>query len=301
MAQRQAMSMREFHNRFPDEESCYKYLTEVRWPKRVICPNCGGEDVWFIKPRSLFECKECRRQTSVTAGTVFHKTRTPLYVWFWAIFLVSCDKRGHSALSLSNEMDVSYWVAWTMLQKIRKAMGQQDEKYRLKGLIELDEAYFGGEKKGGKRGRGTTNAKVLVAVSTGKDKKHAGFAKMKVVENFDKETVEEFAMDCFEPGCVVQTDGLNIYGSLSSFVKKHETYVIAEKNDPMPWVHTIISNAKSFILGTFHGAVETKHLQAYLDEYCYRFNRRFWESQLFNRLIAACADGEPTTFSELTQ
>lgn len=300
MAQREPMSLFQFHQTFSTEEDCARYVFGLRWPKGFICPRCQNDKYGLIKSRFLYRCKSCRYQASLTAGSIMHRTRTPLMVWFWTIFLVGCDKRGHSSLSLSKELGVSYWVAWTMLQKIRKAMGQQDANYRLDGLVEMDEGYFGGTSKKGKRGRGTTKSKVLIAVSTDADKKHAKFLKMKKVKDFNSITVDNFVNQHLNPECTVQTDGLNIYDSLSTLVKECQTFTIKTGATPLPWVHTIISNAKSFVGGTFHG-LDQKHLQAYLDEFCYRFNRRFWEGQLFNRLLTACLGYPPTTYGELTQ
>ena len=166
----------------------------------------------MIKGREFFKCKRCYYQTFLTAGTVLHRTRTPLLVWFWAIFFISCDKRGHSALSLSKELEVSYWVSWTLLKKIRSAMGKQDGQYKLRGgVVEVDEAYLGYKKQNSKRGRGTEKAKVLVAVSTDEKKKHPQFAKMKAVNRLTTEVVIDFVKSHFEENCLVQTDGLNIY------------------------------------------------------------------------------------------
>lgn len=300
MAQREPMTLFQFHKMFTTEDDCAQYIFDLRWPDGFICPRCQNDKFGMIKSRLLYRCKSCRYQASLTSGSVLHRTRTPLMIWFWAIFLISCDKRGHSALSLSKELSISYWVAWTMFQKIRKAMEQQDANYRLDGLVEMDEGYFGGVAEEGRRGRGTDKAKVLIAVSTDADKKHAKFVKMKEVKDFNSNTVESFVNQHLTPGCIVQTDGLNIYNSLSRLVKEHQKFTIRTGSPTLPWVHTIIANAKAFISGTFHG-LDQRHLQAYLDEFCYRFNRRFWEGQLFNRLLSACLSYNPTTYGELTQ
>lgn len=236
----------------------------------------------------------------MTARSVMHKTKVPLMIWFWTIFLIACDKRGHSALSISKELKVSYWVAWTLVQKIRRAMRKQDRQYKLKGIVELDDAYFGGKDAGKKRGRGTSKSKVLIAVSTDEEKEHADFVKMKVVEDLDTDTVNKFVTENIEPGSKVQTDDLNIYDCLNDHGIVHDQYPIVSGEKPLPWVHTIISNAKRFILGTYHG-LDSKHLQAYLDEFCYWFNRRFWEDQLFDRLLSACINCEAIAYSEITQ
>lgn len=299
MVQRVATTLFEFHQCFPTEKECVEHMFNLRWPDGFICPKCGFRE--YISHKGLlYRCKNCRYRASLTAGSIMHKTRTSLMVWFWAVFLTACDKRGHSALSISKELKISYWVAWTILQKIRRAMRKQDRQYKLKSIVELDDVYFGGKDTGEKRGRGTSKSKVLVAVSTDKEKKHAGFVKMKVVKNLNAGTVNKFVTENIEPGSKVQTDDLSIYDCLNDQGIIHEQYSIVSGEKPLPWVHTIVANAKRFILGTYHG-LDSKHLQAYLDEFCYRFNRRFWEDQLFDRLLAACINCESTTYGQLTQ
>jgi transposase-like protein len=179
-------------------------------------------------------------------------------------------------------------------------MAEQDRRYKLKGIVELDDAYWGDKDKGEKRGRGTTKSKVLVAVSTDTQKEHAGFVKMEVVKKLNQDTVSKFVKENIEPGSKIQTDDLNIYNALADLGVEHEQYPLVSGEKPLPWVHIIISNAKTFCLGTYH-RFGRKHLQAYLDEFCYRFNRRFWEDQLFDRLLTACTNCGSTTYAELTQ
>lgn len=300
MVQRERISLLEFNQRFPSQKECIEHLFNLRWPNGFICPRCDSQKYGFHSGRFLYQCKDCRYQASLTAGSVMHKTRTPLMVWFWTIFMVACDKRGHSALSISKELKVSYWIAWTLLQKIRRAMAEQDRRYKLKGIVELDDAYWGDKDKGKKRGRGTTKSKVLVAVSTDTKKEHAGFVKMEVVKKLNQDTVSKFVKENIEPGSKIQTDDLNIYNALADLGVEHEQYPLVSGEKPLLWVHIIISNAKTFCLGTYH-RFGRKHLQAYLDEFCYRFNRRFWEDQLFDRLLTACTNCESTTYAELTQ
>jgi transposase-like protein len=300
MVQRERISLLEFSQRFPSQKECIEHLFNLRWPNGFICPRCDSQEYGFHSGRFLYQCKDCRYQASLTAGSVMHKTRTPLMVWFWTIFMVACDKRGHSALSISKELKISYWIAWTLLQKIRRAMAEQDRRYKLKGIVELDDAYWGDKDKGKKRGRGTTQSKVLVAVSTDTQKEHAGFVKMEVVKKLNQDTVSKFVKENIEPGSKIQTDDLNIYNALADLGVEHEQYPLVSGEKPLPWVHIIISNAKTFCLGTYH-RFGRKHLQAYLDEFCYRFNRRFWEDQLFDRLLTACTNCESTTYAELTQ
>jgi transposase-like protein len=235
----------------------------------------------------------------VTAGTLFHKSRTSLRKWFWAILLVACDKRGHSALQLSKELGIPYVRAWLMLHRIRTAMANRDARYRLSGIVEIDEAYFGAPDPG-RRGRGTRRAKAIVALglrATGKP----SFLKIQTVKRLDARSVKAFAEVAISPGRTIRTDGLNVYSSLSKHGFQHEATVAPgkTKDDVLHWTHTIISNAKTFIAGTFHGLPE-KNIQRYLDEFCYRFNRRHREPELFDRLLLACVMAPAMTRDELT-
>jgi len=298
MAQQEKMNIFEFQNRFATEESCQEHLINTRWPDGFCCPRCASKKYYFITKRRLYQCSECNYQASVTAGTSFQKTRTPLQKWFWAIFLVSNDKRGYSALSLQNTIGVSYPTAWHMLHKIRAAMADRDQQYELNGFVQLDDAFFGGPD--GLQGRGTEKTPVYVAVSTD-EKGKPQFAKMEVVDAVNNNTAQKFITQAIETGCTVTTDGYTVYPQLKGLGYTHERVLSSEPEaeEKFHWVHTIIANAKAFIIGTFHG-LDVKHLQAYLNEFCYRFNRRYWRGQLFNRLLNACIIGPVLTYAELT-
>ena len=150
MAQQESMDILEFQQRFPTNDACRNHLFRIRWPNGLTCPKCSGKDFYKINTRNIYECK-CGHQVSLTAGTVMHGSHTPLAKWFWAIYLAAHDKRGVSALRLAKELGVSYPTAWLMLHKIRGAMGERDSRYLLAGIVETDETYVGGGKKGGKR------------------------------------------------------------------------------------------------------------------------------------------------------
>jgi transposase-like protein len=297
MAHCESMSLTEFQQRFPDEDHCEDYLFEVRWPHGFHCPVCGSDEFYPHSGRGLLQCAnpQCRRQTSLTAGTIMHKTRTPLHKWFWAYFLCAKDKRGISASTLSKQIGVSHWVAWNMLQKIKTAMANRDTLYGLSGPVAIDDGFIGGP--GGKRGRGTKKAKILVSVSLTEEGKPR-FAKMDVVEQHSEEAVLGSIKQSVLPGSQIRTDGFESYSNLCSHGFAHQA--IPTSQGYLPWVHTLISNLKCFILGTYHG-VSRKHLKRYLSEFCYRFNRRFWESQLFGRLLNAAISTHPVTYAELTQ
>ena len=161
--QQKVLTFLQFKEMFQNEESCREHLFKVRWSNGFKCPKCGHTEYYKIKSRHLFQCAKCQHQTSVTSGTIFHKTRVSLVIWFWVMYLVSRDKRGISALSVSREFKIAYLTAWTMLHKIREAMSDRDSHYDLYGMVEVDEGYFGASTKGKKRGRGTDQAKVLVS------------------------------------------------------------------------------------------------------------------------------------------
>ena len=165
MNQQEGISFKEFRQRFQTEETCEAYIFEQRWPDGFICPECGGTGCYQLRGRREYVCKHCHRQSSVTAGTVLHRTHLPLTIWFWAIYLAAHDKRGISAVQLSSELEIAYSSAWYLLHRLRKAMGQRDQDYVLSGIVELDDTYFGAPKSTGKRGCGTEKTSALAAVS----------------------------------------------------------------------------------------------------------------------------------------
>jgi hypothetical protein len=292
MAQKEEMSLLTFQQRFNTVEKCRKYLFKQKWPDGYVCPKCENNEYYEVRSRKQYECKECHHRTSVTAGTIMHKSRTSLVKWFWAIYLDSRDKGGIAALSLKKHIKVTYKTAWLMLQKIREAMRTRDSDYKLAGLVEIDDAFFGGKDEDNKRGRGTGKRKVLIQLSTNEEGKPQ-FAKMNVIEDVKEKTVMKEIETNVKHESTIKTDGYRSFINLSSKGYNHKTvdYI-------MKWVHILISNAKTYIKGTFHGACD-EHYQRYLDAFCYRFNRRFWEGQLFNRLLGACAGCATITYKDL--
>ncbi|MBF0467140.1 MAG: IS1595 family transposase, partial [Nitrospirae bacterium] len=199
------INLLDFQSKFSTEEECEQRLFELRWSDGFVCPRCGHKEYFKLPKRKLYQCKnkECKYQSSVTSGTVMHRSRTPVLKWFWAIYLVSTDKRGISALALSKRLSVSYWVAWTMLQKIRKGMSDRDSNYQLAGIIEMDDSYFGGKKEGDKRGRGTSKTTVLIEVSTHGDAMN--YARMNVVDAPDGESIKDAIMKDINVNQVIKT------------------------------------------------------------------------------------------------
>jgi len=287
-----------FQRQYATVEDCRKKLFEIRFPNGFICPRCGCVEYYTIPTRNLYQCKGCRHQLSVTAGTVMHRSHLPLLTWFWAIYLVSKDKRGFSAKQLERELGLPYNTAWFLLHRIRSAMSQRDEQYQLAGVVELDDTYFGKSKKGGKRGRGTKKTKVVVAVSKTNDGKPR-FIKMKVVSNLKSVTIGKFATQNIAESSKIETDAYRSYRKPLAEKYEHRFEVFDSSSDMLRWLHTVIGNAKSFVNGTFHGLGD-KHLQRYLDEFCYRFNRRYFKNRIFDRLLIAVTCASPLTFAELT-
>lgn len=299
MAEQQALNWLEFQNKFPTEEACRSHLYKIRWPDGFRCSVCNHDRAYEIMNRHLFECAECGYQASVTAGTVMHKTRISLKIWFWAIYLIANDKRGISATQLSQQFGISYPTAWLMMHKIRKAMHDRDAKYTLAGIVEMDDTFIGVPTEDGKRGRGTEKTKVVASLSLTKSG-HPLYLKMKVVDNLKSSTLADFAKQSIAPGTEISTDLYRSYNQLEGEGYLHLPKQFDHKDNPdhLKWLHTIISNAKAFIGGTYHG-LGSKHLQSYLDEYCYRFNRRKFKGQLFNRLLSACVSTCTVTYDEL--
>lgn len=324
-----------FQRKFRSDKSCLEYLRRKRWPNGFICPRCGanpgqsenGEGLpadrgnfansggyfskkrrsakagWWSVGRNVYECTRCHHQTSLTAGTIFHKTRIPLKKWFWMLFLMGQDKHGASVKGMQKLLKIgSYETVWLMAHKIRKAMADRDKRYRLSGLVEMDEGYFGGKAKG-KNKEKPYHGKTPVLVAVENRGKNARFAAMRPVEGRTNIMVRESAPELLGTHAEVKTDFAGCYNRIREFKtwKHHPVKVcIPEKaSRELPWVHILISNSKRFILGTHHG-VSPKHLHRYLSEYCYRFNRRFWEDQLFDRLLLACARSTSITQQELS-
>ena len=284
-------SFYEWQKRFSDERHCLEHLQALRWPDGFVCPHCGHDHGYQTGIQWRYECHQCHRQTTVTSGTLFHATKLPLTKWFWAIYWIGTDKGGISALRLSKLIGVTWRTAYRMLRKLRTAMGHQDSLYRLSNIIELDDALVGG-KKPGKRGRGA-EGKVSVLVACENRDERPGFLAMKAVHSVNKATVLEFAQERIQVSQTICTDAL----AANNGVQAHATHVSmvtppTMASEWLPWVHIAIANLKRFLLGTFHG-INKNYMQEYLNEFCYRFNRRFWEAEIPNRIMRLCINHAP--------
>ena len=299
------LSVPQFRSHFGTVEQCATHLGRARWPDGFVCPHCRSSRASLLERRGVYQCMDCRKQTSLTAGTIFHGSRISLDRWFWAIYRLAQDKKGCSAKLLSKEIDVSYPTAWLMAHKIRQAMNKANQPFALKGVVELDDAVLGGMEEG-KQGRpkegdeGKTGILVAVEVlSSGKP----GRAALRPVRSFRMHWVNEFVWNCMTPGCTVRTDQMPSFGDLPRFGYQHE--VLPHGSDPkqahkrLPKVHMLISNLKRFILGRHH-AIEGQHAERYLGEFNFRFNHRHQESNLFALLVQVCARARVITYPQLT-
>lgn len=291
----------EYQNKFSSDNDCRKYLFEQRWPNGFECPRCHCKKYSYISSRQLYQCYECRYQCSLIVGTIFESTKTPLFKWFWMIFLIANSKNGYAALAFTNLLSIAYGTALSMTHKIRTAMAARDAKYQLAGLVEMDDSYFGGKKHKGKRGRGSENkSTVIVGVQLSK-KERPRYIDMVAVENLSGNTVKKSIKEHVKTGSTLKTDGYSSYKVLKKYKYKHIPLVIGNPQNAsklLPWVHIMIANAKGNIRGTYHG-VSSKHLQRYLSEFCYRFNRRYQLNQRFDRLLCACLWAQPVKLAEL--
>jgi transposase-like protein/predicted RNA-binding Zn-ribbon protein involved in translation (DUF1610 family) len=280
------ITLLEFEKRFATEELCRQYLHELRWPNGFQCPRCGNQRGWSTK-RDLYHCEQCGLQTSIFAGTIFQDTKKPLHVWFRAMWYISTQKYGTNALGLQRVLGLgSYRTSWTWLHKLRCAMVRPGRD-RLAGTIEVDETYIGGEQPG-KRGRGS-GGKELVVVVAQKDGRKIGRIRLQRVPDASANSLENSVKEAVEPGSIVRTDGWSGYQGLSILGYSHQ--VIRDEADVggnmLPMAHQVASLLKRWLIGTYQGAVQPSHLDYYLDEYTFRFNRRTCRSRgkLFYRLV----------------
>jgi len=298
------MTFNEFTSRFSTEEQCRAYLKELRWPSGFVCPKCKQTVKAWPIGELLYKCSACSNKTSVIAGTIFQDTRKPLKDWFTAIWWVTTQKNGASAMGLQQVLGLkSYTTAWTWLHKIRVAMVNPNRS-PLCGIVEVDETYVGGEEKGGSRGRGTQNKSlVVIGIELVEGKNQLGRVRMKVVPDASKSSLQGFIKDNVQLGSTVVTDGWSSYASLAQEGYPHiiERPFDEVNDEILPHVHLIASLLKRWLLGTHQGAVRESHLQLYLDEYVFRFNRRKAAKRglLFYRLLENAMLVPPTTQDEI--
>ena len=296
-------SLGEFQAWFRTDEDCLDYLDWLRWPDGFVCPKCGHVGAWELADRR-YECRECHERSSATAGTVFDKTRTPLTVWFMACWLFTSQKDGVSALSLKRALEIgSYQTAWAMLHRLCSVLVRPGRE-RLRGVVEVDETYIGGDEPVLAGGRAKCK-KVLVGVAVElEEPKGFGRCRMAPIPDASGESLRRFLLENVEPGARVITDGWPAYPSATKDLYGHEPLKGASgaaASKLLPGVHKVSSLAKRWLLGTHQGSVDEAHLPAYLNEFVFRFNRRRSRSRglVFYRVLELATAHDPVRFRDL--
>jgi len=293
---------------FPDDAACARYLERLRWPDGFACPRCGVIGEAYRSTRARLMCSSCGHQASVTAGTIFDKTRTPLTVWFAAAWYVTSQKHGTSALGLQRTLGLgSYQTAWTLMHRFRRAMVRPNRE-PLRGTVEIDEAYVAlgdrddtYEPNALRPKRKTDQLRVVIAAEV-LSPKGIGRIRVRRIASFAREHVEPFVQECIDPSALIHTDGSLLYAFLDREGYRHQRTVVQDLNQrrlgSLPVVNRVASLLKRWLLGTHHGAIQPRQLDHYLDEFVFRFNRRTSTSRglLFYRLITQSCQSGPITY-----
>lgn len=281
------LSLPDFLSRYGSETQCRDAVFALRWPKGFECPHCGNKTYCELNHRPIYQCHRCHHQTSVTAGTIFANTKLPLTRWFLAIYRLTQEKKGVSAMALSRELGVSYNTAWSIKHKLMQTMLERDQGKRLTGRIEMDDAYLGGEM-AGTRGRGSPNKTPFIAVVETTENKHPLRIQLRTVSGFRGYAIKHYAQANLTPGSAVWSDGLACFAAVKKAGCQHYRLITgggrkAAQSPAFKWVNTVLGNLKNSLRGTYH-AISAKYASRYLAEFEYRFNRRFDLPAMIERL-----------------
>lgn len=293
----QGLSLPKFLNSYGTEKQCEKVLYSMRWPQGLVCPNCGDSNHYELKTRKLYQCSTCKRQISLISGTIFEATKLQLTTWFLAIYLITQSKDGISSLNLARTLGVSANAALRMKHKLQHVMKLCDDSQALSKFVQIDDAYLGGKRKGGKRGRGAEGKTPFVAAIMTNDKGHPISMRFSVVAGFHKNDISNWAKKHLFPGTSVVSDGLNCFPAVKDAGCSHHAIVkgggaTSMEHSEFKWVDTMIGNVKNSIHGTYH-AVSRRHVPRYLAEFCFRFNRRFELGKMIKQLAQAAVSTLP--------
>lgn len=290
------MSMTEFMQHYATEAQCRAALVAARWPAGFRCPRCRCERCSRHERdrQVLWQCYRCRHQTSLIAGTVFEASKLALSTWFLAMYLMTQSKNNISALSLKRHLGVSYKAAWLLKHKLMEVMAEREERRTLSGRVEIDDAYLGGERCGGKAGRGSENKVPFVAAVQTNEKGHPLFVRFDPLASFSSAAIERWGNRFLGAETLAVSDGLHCFAALAPVVATHRAEIVgsgkrAAQHPSFRWVNTLLGNLKRALSGTYHAFKFAKYARRYLAEYAYRFNRRFDLKSLMPRLIRACA------------
>lgn len=295
------LSMAEFIARYGTEAKCYRALYQWRWPQGFRCPACTGRARSRFRRGTTvyYQCRACRHQTTLTAGTMFEGTKLPLRTWLLALHLLTATKTNLAALELMRHLGVNYKTAWRMKHKIMQAMAEREEPRRLNGFVQIDDAYLGGERNGGKRGRGAEGKQpFVIAVQTDARFAAPSLAVIEPVRSFDNVSLEDWIARRLAPGCETYTDGLACFRRLEDAGHAHTTLDTgggraATEAPGARWVNVLLGNVKRAINGTYHAIGQAKYARRYLAEAAYRFNRRFRLHEMLPRLATAMLRCKP--------
>jgi len=295
-------SILEFQRQFPDEAACAAWLAAGRWPEGFRCPVCGHDHAWELETKAwTWECADCRRQTSVTAGTVMHGSKLPLTAWFWAAYLMATHSNGISARQLGRQLGLgSYKSAWLLCAKLRRAM-VNPARALLSGLVEVDETQISCRTKddpvAGGQGR-DPDGKMQVIAAVEVVGNAPGRLRLGMIDDASSASLHPFIQANVAAGSTLKTDGWSAYPGVPGF--RHEPHVVGKMaaHIVLPWVHRVFSNLKTWALGVYHG-LRRKHLQSYLDEFVFRFNRRATPHAAFRTLLGIGIAIKPATYSML--
>jgi hypothetical protein len=293
------LSMPEFLKGYGTEAQCEQALEAVRWPEGFRCPRCDGAAHYVVRDgvRKVFQCVACRHQASLIAGTLFQGTKLPLTTWFLAVYLISQAKTGLSALALRRQLGVSYPTAWLLHHKLMQAMADREDRYILEGKVQVDDAYLGGERTGGKVGRGSENKVSFVAAVSLSEEDRPIRVRLSPVAGFTLKAISSWAKDHLAPTSTVFSDGLACFGAVTDAgCSHHPTVMAGRKPKEAPefrWINTVLGNLKTSLSGCYHAFDFQKYAARYLAAFSYRFNRRFDLRTLHQRLIIAAVSTPP--------
>lgn len=295
------MTILEFIKDFPDEKSCRIHFKQTREKQGVVCKHCEGKKHYWLSSKWQWQCANCNFRTTLRSGTVMENSNLPFMTWYLCMAFMSFSKKGMSALEMQRQLGHKrYETVWKLMHKIRLGMGKREDKYTLEGFLEADEGYFEHatssevEKKRGRGSEGKQNVLVLAEstpledLNTGKKSSHCSYFKMKILDSHRKEDANQIVATFVNDKAIIFSDNSTSYSDFGQLVETH----VYEKSTPeltktsLKWVHIAISNAKRTLLGIYH-MIKIEYLQAYLNEFCYKLNRRYFGDRLFDRLIIA--------------
>jgi ribosomal protein L37AE/L43A len=295
------MSLRDFQLRYGLEDQCRKALFEARWPRGFRCPSCqvAGYSRFERLGRSYWQCSACRTQTSLTAGTIFDASKLPLTIWFLAMYFLTQTKTGMSALELHRHLGISYRSAWLVKHKLMQVMFEQERNRRLEDVVQVDDAFLGGERNGGKRGRGSENKVPLIAAVQTTADGRAVIIRLDVLPDWKVPTVARWAVKALASNTHVVSDGLSSFVGVKSANCSHEAIIhgTGKQSAQHPRflaINTLLGNLKMWMNTTFRGFKTSHYAMRYMAEFQFRFNRRFDLAALMPRLLRACASQTPT-------